>query len=550
MRHIITAAAFCLLITGCKDFLDPYSQTEFTPTRAEQLSEMILSALPDPADVTEGHLSLTGGILDIITDDVKTRPTVPVMYPTDQWYALPYVSAVQGLYTWRSDYSQSAVWNPEYMRWDEVYVNAYYKLTYVNSALDYLDKVSGTEREKNNVRAQALALRGLYYLNLVNIYGEPWQKGEGGMGVPIRLTGAKENRLMVRNTVGEVYARIVDDLTTAIAIFDALPEEDRTHPYRPTLPMSLMLLARTYLYMENWEQAATYAKRLLDDYPEFKVKNLNELITGNYTNFTPGNEARQLFWPDFKTDANPENIWVYGAAADVATLTGEDMDGARAQRGFYHAFLTQASDELKNAFDANDLRLRTYLVRDMYAWGENGSSTDPSTFDYLAYGKLAINQNADGVADNNFRFLPATSNRDFGYALRVSEAWLILAEARAEQGDDAGALAALGEIQSKRFAGGAVPAAYTTGDVIQRVREERRRELCFESLRWFDLRRWGMPEIHHRWQNTQRGSQSDIWTDYVLTEGDAGYTLPMPEDIMVENVDMTQVPVNNSRNSQ
>lgn len=40
-----------------------------------------------------------------------------------------------------------------------------------------------------------------------------------------------------------------------------------------------------------------------------------------------------------------------------------------------------------------------------------------------------------------------------------------------------------------------------SGDaLITQIREERRKELCYEGQRWFDLRRYGMPSIQHKWE--------------------------------------------------
>ena len=56
--------------------------------------------------------------------------------------------------------------------------------------------------------------------------------------------------------------------------------------------------------------------------------------------------------------------------------------------------------------------------------------------------------------------------------------------------------------------------------LIQLVRDERRRELCFENHRWFDLRRYGMKEIKHVWYD-----ESGHAIEYTLQQNDPGYTL-------------------------
>ena len=65
--------------------------------------------------------------------------------------------------------------------------------------------------------------------------------------------------------------------------------------------------------------------------------------------------------------------------------------------------------------------------------------------------------------------------------------------------------------------------------------EERRRELCFEGHRWFDLRRWGMPEITHVWHES--ATESHV---YRLTEKDLMYTIPIPDEAMQENSKLVQ----------
>ena len=47
------------------------------------------------------------------------------------------------------------------------------------------------------------------------------------------------------------------------------------------------------------------------------------------------------------------------------------------------------------------------------------------------------------------------------------------------------------------------PTTISEGEqLVSFIRDERRRELCFENHRWFDLRRYGMEEIKHTWYDT------------------------------------------------
>lgn len=63
------------------------------------------------------------------------------------------------------------------------------------------------------------------------------------------------------------------------------------------------------------------------------------------------------------------------------------------------------------------------------------------------------------------------------------------------------------------------------------MKEEK--ELCFEGQRWFDLRRYGMPQIVHRW-----GEQV-----YTLKQNDPSYTMPIPDAVLIKNKKLEQNPL-------
>ncbi|MDR1883995.1 MAG: RagB/SusD family nutrient uptake outer membrane protein [Prevotella sp.] len=538
-----------LFFASCGDFLEPKSQSEFIPETADQLNELIISAIPDPS--SSG--SFTCGFLDVVSDDVETlaKYVDPRDPTTDLWYNQPYVSAVYALYTWRPGYATYMQSNGYSQT--GIYSEVYQKLVYVNASLDYIDKVSGDMAMKNYVKAQAYTLRAFYYLHLVNIYGVPYTSDRNGPGVPIRTTAAKENRKMVRNTVGEVYDLVVGDLHNAIALFEELEPSLQYRQFRPTLPMALLLLSRAYLYMENWENAAIYSGKLISDWPRFQIKNLNDLVNDGYSNvhkdaFVSTNEnvkRTQRFYPDFLTYANTDVIWLYNDAEDLIRLTAQEMYQGRSSRLINNetfATLTHASPGLVDSYDSRDLRLSTYLVRDLYNEPDySNTSSSLTTGKYRAYGKLQISDDGSGVpSTTGNRFLPVQDTRTYGQALRITEAYLILAEAHAQLGNTQKATDALNEIWRRRFSDGNAPASYATGhDIVELTHRERRRELCFEALRWFDLRRWGMPRVTHNWRELSYGDSQT----FVLEQNDPGYTFPVPESILLVNPDLTQVPL-------
>jgi len=72
--------------------------------------------------------------------------------------------------------------------------------------------------------------------------------------------------------------------------------------------------------------------------------------------------------------------------------------------------------------------------------------------------------------------------------------------------------------------------------LLNEILAERRLELCFDEVRWFDLRRLGMPQISH----VYKAQKSAAWQTYTLKENDAMYTLPIPNEAITENGNLRQ----------
>lgn len=173
------------------------------------------------------------------------------------------------------------------------------------------------------------------------------------------------------------------------------------------------------------------------------------------------------------------------------------------------------SSELQQLYKTGDARL---AVR---------SSTDSQT------GRVAPKGMDENVSDM--------------FTLRISEAYLNQAEALAMTGDEAGARALIQQLREKRIAVGNVGTVTESGkQLIQFIREERRRELCFEGHRWFDLRRYAVcpnypesKEIRHISYVHTSGSQYQQGMNegyYLLDAYPAkNWVLPIPAFDVEEN---------------
>ena len=79
----------------------------------------------------------------------------------------------------------------------------------------------------------------------------------------------------------------------------------------------------------------------------------------------------------------------------------------------------------------------------------------------------------------------------------------------------------------------------TGDDYIQFVRDERRRELCFEGHRWFDLRRYNVCEkkpftgtIRNTYTEFGDWQTASTTYTYELKAGDPAWTLQIPYEVI------------------
>ena len=296
--------------------------------------------------------------------------------------------------------------------------------------------------------------------------------------------------------------------------------------------MVQLMLSRVHLYQENWSDAASYAHKVMTN-SNFKLLDLNAVETLTEEGF-----------PFYKTyhaySESSEVIWLYGSVSDMGSWvmsyagTSNPKDNNRVMHSYF-----KASDELMDSYEDTDLRKERYIIKKAVR-DERGIDV----WTPMAMGKLSVNiPEQTGVSLNNF-YKPISASGVFGRSLRLSEAYLNYAEAKAmlfQKGSDANgatdAKNALDALRVKRFAASDFEALNISDaeELVEFVREERRRELCFEDHRWYDLRRWGMKEIKHVWY-----TDANTKSTFTLTQGDKGYTVPIPDEAMDLNAALKQ----------
>jgi hypothetical protein len=336
-------------------------------------------------------------------------------------------------------------------RWGGHYgaINA---MNIIIAGIDDLEDETATQAERDQIKGEAYFMRALNYFDLIRTKAyEPGREVDGWTEGVIIRTEPTENlesadfRERASNT--EVYNLILADLQEAASLLDENERQTNTPSAFVSEAAVKALQARVNLYLRNWEAAEAAAEAAL-------AETSAALVTAD-----SDGAALVSAW---SAVSHPESIFevTFTAGTDGAVTNSNASlqsltDPSRA--GFYDAVPT---DDLIAAHEAGDARLALY----------EDFTVGTEALQYITK-------------------YTGTSAQDVDRApvFRVSEMFLILAEARAEQNDASGALDALNTLRNARGLGD-----YSGSDIVDQVYRERRVELAFEGHRFFDLKRRGL----------------------------------------------------------
>ena len=386
-------------------------------------------------------------------------------------------------------YRNDTQWNYNESSTSSLWTHAYYTISWANNIINNLeacDKGEASEQDVNNLKAEALFMRALCHFDLVITYAQSYKCGTENPGVPVILV--TENGLPARNTVGEVYKQVVEDLLEA----EKLMSDDYARAgvddaaAACTKPAIQALLSRVYLYMENWQGAADYATKVINS-GKFSLAS-GDAYLGMFTAATAPKGGEIIFeiYGSKKNDYWDESGWTHLA---YITSWGDGNDGSGD---------VCATKDLVDMYEATDVRLN------LFQKNENDNLI-------LKYA---------GKAGS----VPRETNIPI---LRLSEMYLNRAEAISKGASISGASARgdLEAIASKR--GATVPGTFN-------VLDERRKELMFEGHIVYDLART---------QTALKRTDFDGTVNKDIPAApDYRWAMPIPKREMDANPNMTQNP--------
>ena len=446
--------------TSCKKFLDQpilgnYQAADFFNSDAN--AQTAINAAYPPLLFTDGGSNAIWVLGDVASDDAikgGNEGDQADFQNINDFNIIPSNSAVE------------AVWKR--------YYDGVFKCNVVITGLPD-DNTAVSDAVKTSCVGQAKFLRAYYYFILTNCYGN----------IPLHLkVETPEEVQSPALPQDQIYAQIESDLTDAAA---ALPTSwSGADDGRATKGAALALLAKTYLFENKWEQAASTAQQV----EALGIYSLTQLFTDNF-NANKKDNPEAIFSVWHKSGSNP--------------FLGNNLNQWFAPRslngyGFFYPTQSLVDNFEKSPDGVVDPRLGYTMAGDGIPYYDTTYQDSWSTTGYISKKQIQplseIPTSIKGDGNLNYE------------AIRFADILLVEAEALNESGKSAQALTPLNKVRKRAresylydaslpgfgtVPDGLLPDITVTDQTQLRdiIRTERRSELALEFHRFFDVIRYG-----------------------------------------------------------
>lgn len=438
MKYSKYIALFFLIFSlqSCSDFLE---QEPGTKTSIDELLENkkgVLTALTGLYSELEANLrgERFAVYADLQGGNLKFTPTAT---GTNRGQITP-ATNTQKVYSFEDDALASD--------FSTFYNEGYDIINQANLILEFTPALSdATEAEKKQIMAEAMTIRAYMHFLLSLVYSQDYgyTTDASHLGIVYVTKSIKKGlEYPARETAADTYNLIVNDLKTAISNYS-----DESLLKGPSYSLfsrnsAKALLARVYLHKKDWINAYETA---------------NDVITNSGVVLT----AKENLIEEWKKTDLPisEILLEFSISRDSEGVVGGSMS-----QNFGYSSPTSfqkyvASNDLVNLYEPADLRKQLFLEKPL---------------------STLIN---GVIGDANYNFTKKFQDNPGYVAFRLSEMYLIRAEAALETNRPDLAIADLNIIRARANA----TLATNTANIKEDILLERRKELCFEGHLFFDL---------------------------------------------------------------
>lgn len=375
------------------------------------------------------------------------------------------------------------------------WLNLYSFIQNCNLILNNIEKIDATGKEdyRDDLKGQALAIRGMALFDLTRIFGYPYTKDNGAsLGVPIVSDSKGIESKPARNTVAECYTQVINDLTSAVSLLSGNFNKGKFNKWA-----AMSLLSRVYLYKGDNTNALAMAEAAIegaegegwelwshDDYP--------------------------LAWADDATSIAPGEVLFEIVNSTTDSPGKESMGYLNSKDGYDDMCITTSFYDLLSK-DPDDIRLKLLI-------------TDKNRYFYVFKYQP---QEGEAITDANIPLI------------RLAETYLNAAEAAVKLGDNETAVKYLDPIVRRANPNKTVEGMTLS---LEDVLNERRKELVAEGHRMFDVIRNGLTVERYDVKNSKMSKTKHFSSHMEFDWNFYRIVLPIPKAEMDTNPNMVQNP--------
>ena len=383
-----------------------------------------------------------------------------------------------------------------------IWKNGYEIIANANEVIQYGPSVSDRFPQQaasvRNYIAQAYFIRALIHLDLSLVYGQTYTYSADGshLGTAVMTTIPDVKSKIARSTAAVTYKRILDDLQTASDMF---ADGWTKGCYYASPAACKALMARVYLYMGNYSEAKKCASEVISDYG---------------LSLTP--------------------------RADYVAMFCGRKEG---QEAIFRLNGLSGGSKLGSMFDYNTPSMNpSSKLMDIFSSDEHSWTGTDIRSELLSY-KSSSGDEFSGVCMKftDTEDIDDTQKRYDPFVLRLSEMYLIRAEAACHDGDIDTAVSDIATLEARARGVKASDINVTFSsidDLAGIVQRERVKELFLEGHRLFDLTR------RHETLSRDAACGSSVLS---MTYPDDRFILPIPLVELDANKAMQPNPINGTQ---
>lgn len=372
------------------------------------------------------------------------------------------------------EFNTNSISSTNYTNQTSLWSKAYQLIYQANACIEGLNTSQTLSTAvKNQLLGECKVARSLMYFYLIQLYGN---------SPLITKSDYNISSIQGRNQVSDIYELITSDLIEAKNLLSSTyPSDGKARPNRYT---AAALLARVYLYNNNWKDAEAEASSVINSQQYSLLQDLNKVF------LVGSNEA----------------IWqVLSVQSGVNTWEGSTFLSPNV-RAIPNYIIT---DQLLNSFEAGDPRVISWI----------SSKTINNKIYYFPF-KYKIPSKPNATVTEGYTIF------------RLSEQYLIRAEAKIKQGKIDDGIADVNIIRQRARGNNSailpdLPKGLEPTTAMTYVLQERKVELFAEwGHRWFDLKR------NHLSGSVLKATKPS-WKDYDTL-------FPIPNSEIILNNNLTQ----------